>query len=175
MGATAAVLLVEGRYREALASAERAVEAQHALGIGAQDVKHGVRQALEAAVELGERGRAEELLAIIESQPPGLRPPFLGATAQRFRARLSTDAAEAGALYGSAATAMRKLELPFHRAVIELEHSEWLTAQGRASEAEPLLAEAAETFEQLAATPWLERAAQATIAGSRTGDAVVAS
>jgi tetratricopeptide (TPR) repeat protein len=175
MSATAAVLLAEGRHREALASAERALEAQHALGIGAQDVKHGVRQALEAAVELGERGRAEELLAMIESQPPGLRPPFLGATAQRFRARLSTDPAEADALYGSAAAAMRKLELPFHGAVIELEHSEWLTSQGRAPEAESLLAGAAETFEQLAATPWLERVAQLSSAVDRTGATVVAS
>jgi hypothetical protein len=35
-----------------------------------------------------------------------------------------------------------------------------LHAQGRPDEAEPLLAEARETFERLEARPWLERAAQ---------------
>jgi hypothetical protein len=45
--------------------------------------------------------------------------------------------------------------------VTELEHAEWLAAEGRREEAEPLLASARETFEQLKATPWLERAAQA--------------
>jgi hypothetical protein len=42
-------------------------------------------------------------------------------------------------------------------AATQLEHGEWLTGQGRAEEAEPLLVEAREIFEQLEATPWLER------------------
>jgi hypothetical protein len=45
-------------------------------------------------------------------------------------------------------------------AVTQLEHGEWLVGQGRADDAEPLLAEARETFERLSAKPWLERAAQ---------------
>jgi hypothetical protein len=49
----------------------------------------------------------------------------------------------------------------FHVAVTQLEHAEWLTAQQRADDAEPLLAEARQTFEQLQATPWLERTTQA--------------
>ena len=39
----------------------------------------------------------------------------------------------------------------------QLEHGEWLAAQGRAEEAEPLFAEAREIFERLEAKPWLER------------------
>jgi hypothetical protein len=35
--------------------------------------------------------------------------------------------------------------------------AEWLTGQGRAGEAQPLLAEARNTFERLEARPWLER------------------
>ena len=42
-------------------------------------------------------------------------------------------------------------------AVTELEHGEWLVAQGRGDEAEQLLAEAREIFERLEAKPWLER------------------
>jgi hypothetical protein len=45
-------------------------------------------------------------------------------------------------------------------AATQLGHAEWLHAQGRADGAEPLLAEARETFELLEARPWLERAGQ---------------
>jgi hypothetical protein len=48
----------------------------------------------------------------------------------------------------------------FWLAVTELEHGEWLAANGRTDEAEPLLAEARETFLRLEAVPWLERLAR---------------
>ncbi len=56
--------------------------------------------------------------------------------------------------------------MPFWLAITETEHGEWLASHGRAAEAEPLLAEARETFERLEADPWLERVAAAQ-AGSR--------
>ncbi|MGZ4398740.1 MAG: ATP-binding protein, partial [Gaiellaceae bacterium] len=167
--ASAAVLLAEGRQREALSAAERAFAVRDALGIAAQDVKHGYRQALEAALEQGDTGKAEELLAIVETLPQGLRPPFLDATAHRFRARLATDSTEAETHYEAAAAGMRRLDLPFYQAVSELEYAEWLTAAGRASEAEALLADAAETFERLEATPWLERISRLRLAGQTVG------
>ena len=52
--------------------------------------------------------------------------------------------------------------MPFWLALTELEHAESLIGEGRADEAEPLLAEAREIFERLKATPWLERAAHAS-------------
>jgi hypothetical protein len=52
---------------------------------------------------------------------------------------------------------LRGLELPFHLAVVQLDHAEWLIGLGRNGDAEPLLAEAEETFARLGATPWLER------------------
>jgi hypothetical protein len=39
----------------------------------------------------------------------------------------------------------------------ELEYAEWLAQEDRLEEAEPLLAEARETFERFRARPWLER------------------
>ena len=46
----------------------------------------------------------------------------------------------------------------FWLAVTLLEHGEWLVGgQGRAGDAEPLLAEAHEIFDRLEARPWLER------------------
>jgi len=64
--------------------------------------------------------------------------------------------------FRSAGALFREFGFAFYLAVTQLEHSEWLTAQGRGNEAQPLLDEARQTFEQLQATPWLERAAQVT-------------
>ena len=54
----------------------------------------------------------------------------------------------------------REYGLVFWLAVTLLQHGEWLVSQGRVEQADPLLAEARETFEQLEAKPWLERATQ---------------
>jgi tetratricopeptide (TPR) repeat protein len=165
-GACAAVCVAEGNMREALDAAERAIAARDALGGSAQSVKLGLLHALEAAAALGDRKRSQELLGLIDAMPPGLRPPFLDATADRFRAQLGDDDSAEQHFIGAAAQ-LRELELPFYLAVVQVEHAEWLREQGRHEEAEPLLAEARETFELLEATPWLERAraaAQAEVA-----------
>jgi predicted ATPase/class 3 adenylate cyclase len=155
--AEAVVLLADGRPREALAAAQRAVEARAALGIGAQDVKHAIRYALDACLAFGERVQAEQLLTLVDELPVGLRPPFLDATAHRFRARLAGDDPGADRHFTVAEAQLRALELPFHLAVVQLEHAEWLIARGRPDDGRPLLAEARETFERLEAKPWLER------------------
>ena len=160
--AEAAILLAEGRHGDALARAERAVAAHDTLGIAAQDVKHGIWYALEAALALGERETADRLLRLVEGLPVGLRPPFLDATAHRFRARLAGDEPSDDPGFGVAAAGMRALELPFHLAVVELEHGEWLRERGRGDEASPLLLEARDIFDRLEAKPWLERVAAAT-------------
>lgn len=155
--ATAAVRLAEGNAHDALVEAEHAVTGRATMGMSAQQVKHGVRYALEAALALGDRDKVEELLALVDAVPIGLRPPFLDATAHRFRGRLSIDLDAAERHFAAAAGALLELELPFHRAVVQLEHAERLIAEERADEAEPLLAEPRETFERLRAAPWLAR------------------
>ena len=155
--ATAAVRLAEGNAVEALAKAEQAFDGRSALGIVGQDVKVGFLRGVEAALALGNVTKADELLTVVEELPVGLRPPLLDAAAHRFRARLAGDDPSADALFTRAAAQLRALELPFHLAVVLLEHGEWLAAQGRPDDAEPFVAEARETFERLEATPWLER------------------
>jgi hypothetical protein len=59
------------------------------------------------------------------------------------------------------------MKMPFWKAVTRLQHGEWLMAKGRAAEAEELLAQAAATFAELGAAPWLER-----VAGARRGSDV---
>ena len=157
-GARAALLHGEGRHREALEAGTEAARYASDLGAGQQGVKQGLVWAVASALALDENAAADGLLATVKELPPGLRPPFLEAQAHRFRARMNDE--EAG--FKTAAGSFREYNFPFWLAVTELEHGEWLAGQGRADEAELLLAEAREIFERLEAKPWLERLTAAT-------------
>jgi hypothetical protein len=153
LASRAALRRAEGRPQEALVDGEATIELGRTLGIAAQAVKQGIVEAVEAAFALGESAKIEELLASIETIPPGSRPPYLDAQARRLRARLAEDAAG----YEAAAEGFRELGIVFWLAVTLLEHGELLVGQGRPTDAEPLLADAGEIFERLEARPWLER------------------
>ena len=162
LAALAALHRAEGRYDDALAAGAEAAElARSAFGPSVQAVKQGLVEAVEAALALGRRDRAEELLATIDTVAPGLMSPYLEAQAHRFRGRLAASEPAAETSYSHAADRFRELDIPFWRAVTLLEHGEWLGARDRAADAEPLLAEAREVFEQLHAAPWVERVAGA--------------
>jgi hypothetical protein len=135
------------------------------LAISDSQVKTGLVEATEAALALPDLDKAEELLAIPESLDPGELTPFLQSQTARLRARL--DAARGNheqvhERFLSAAALFREFGLAFHLAVTQLEHAEWLIRQRRTDETQPLLTEARQAFEQVQATPWLERTAQAT-------------
>jgi hypothetical protein len=145
------------------------------MGIAYEAVKEAFVVALECALELGDVERAEKWLGLVEELPPGHSPQFLQAHSSRFRALLAarqTGSKRSDDLFKGAAALFRELAVPFYLAVTQLEHGEWLVAESRAAEAEPLLAEAREIFEQLEATPWVERAARAAGVGHET-EAVV--
>ena len=113
--------------------------------------------ALDAAFQLGEHAKVEELLRIFDDLRPGETTTYLRAQGARFAARLAAvrgdqQAAERGLT--AAAGLFRELGWIFWLAVTLLEHAE---LNGDAS----LRAEAVEIFEQLGASPWLERAAAA--------------
>ena len=152
----AQVLAMEGRPADALAECRRALEILRAAGGIPNWALFGVFDAASLAADAEE---IRELLAVPDDLGTGNLSPGVRAQQARLRARLPEFDAES-----ELATAERlfaELEAPFHLAALQLEHVEWLTAQGRAAEAEPLLAEARETFERLEAKPWLARAAQA--------------
>jgi class 3 adenylate cyclase/tetratricopeptide (TPR) repeat protein len=149
-GARSAIRRAERKLREALADAEAAIEAGRALGVNQQAVKQGVVEGVEAALALGELDKVEELLAHVESVPPGSRSRYLDAHAKRVRARLERDEAK----YEEAASIFRRLNVPFWLAVTLLEQAEL-------TDDEESLAEAREIFAGLKATPWLERASAA--------------
>jgi tetratricopeptide (TPR) repeat protein len=160
----ARLLRAQGRPIEALAPVERMLGALGELTITDTGMKACLVEAIEAALVVPDLHKAEELLAIPESLDPGELTPFLQANTARLRARL--DAARGNLepvedRFRIATSLFREFGLVFHVAVTQLEHAEWLTAQQRADDAEQLLAEAGQTFEQLQATPWLERTTQA--------------
>jgi class 3 adenylate cyclase/tetratricopeptide (TPR) repeat protein len=165
----AAVLRAENRHEEALAATEEAFAVLELLPSGISvDVKIALGEALESALALGRLDTVEELIQRIDAIPPGKRPPFLAAEAARFRAHLAAARGEHQGVeqrLKTASSIFREHSLIFYVAVTQLEHGEWLTAQGRAEEAEPLLDEAREIFERLEATPWLERAGRSVEAG----------
>jgi ATP/maltotriose-dependent transcriptional regulator MalT len=128
-------------------------------GIRAQPVKEALAESLEAAFDLGDLAKVEELLAEIEAMRPGELTPYVRAQGARFGARLAAGRGELERVepgFAAAAAAFRELSMPFMRAVTLLEHGRWLVEQGVVVEAEPLLDEAREVFQTLGATPWLE-------------------
>jgi predicted ATPase/class 3 adenylate cyclase len=153
----AAVRIAEGDHAAGLVVAEQALATREKLGITIQSVKFGLLHGLEAARALGDEQKLNELLGVVEALPPGLSAPFFEATAQRFRGHLAGADPGADRHFTAAAMQLRALELPFYLAVAQLEHGEWLSARGRQDDAQPLLAEARDTFEHLQAQPWLER------------------
>jgi hypothetical protein len=140
--------------------AQISLDTREGMGTSQEYWKESFVNALEAALALDDVPRAEQLLGLTDRLLPGRRTQFLQAQSFRFRARLAalSNDTDAERLFKHAAGLFRELAMPFYLAVTELEHAEWLAAQGRGDEAEPLLTEAREIFERLDAAPLMERA-----------------
>ncbi len=157
----ATLLLMSGDAAGALQDAELALTSRELMGNTQENTKQAFVTALEAALELDQVDKVEELLATIEAFPPGQSSQFLQAQTSRFRARLAArrgEDEEADRKFRRASALFRELGLVFYLALTQLEHGECLARQGRRDEADLLLGESREIFERLDATPWLERA-----------------
>jgi hypothetical protein len=155
LAGAAVVARAQGRLDEAVVAGLEATESSRDRGdTSSQAIKLGLVEAVEAGIALGEPSKVEELVATIEAVPPGLRSPYLGAQVLRFRGRPATgDAAES--LLDAAAKRFAELSIPFWRAVTLLE-------LGELAGDDAALEEAREIFEDLKATPWIERCDAAT-------------
>jgi class 3 adenylate cyclase/tetratricopeptide (TPR) repeat protein len=147
LAVTAALRRAEDRLEEAIAAGAATIEMAEVFGPTFQGVKHGVVDALEAALALGDHAKADELFAFVDGVRPGNLSPYLAASVARLRARLAGDAAGLQA----AAARFEELEAPFPRAVALLEHAELTGSESSRDEA-------VEIYERLEAAPWLERA-----------------
>jgi len=156
----AAVFLAAGRPREALVAAEQALQEAGELTWAHPSFKAAVLLVLEAAVATGEFERADELFALWDKRMPGERTPQIDAQFSRLRARVTAARGGDPELgLKRAAALFREQPMPFWLGVTLLEQAEWLTDNGRAGEADPLLEEARAIFERLRAAPWLDRVA----------------
>ena len=112
----------------------------------------------ETALAMDDLDKADELLDIVRAWRPGEITPYVRAQRQRFEARLSAirgqDPTEG---FQGAIRDFRDMAMPFWTSVASLELAEWLLGEGRDAEAAPLAVDARKAFEQLRATPWLER------------------
>jgi class 3 adenylate cyclase/tetratricopeptide (TPR) repeat protein len=156
--------MVERKATEARAAAEEALSLYGSIGWRHVIYKHALVEALEAGIALEDARGVEGLLHEMERLHPVQLTPYLRGQSARFAARLRAsegDAVGVEAAFEAAEGIFRHLGVPFWLAVTLLEHGEWLSTDGRASEARPMLEEARETFERLQARPWLERLARA--------------
>ncbi|MGA8426429.1 MAG: hypothetical protein WB801_02450, partial [Candidatus Dormiibacterota bacterium] len=160
--ARAEVLRAEGQPAEALEAAEEVLATRAELGIGLTNalVKIALVDAVEAALDARNMGRAEELLGMVRTSRPGQVTPWLQAQVARLSARVREAAGDHESVeseFEAAEAGCRELGTPFDLAVTLAEHAEWLIARGRPEQAGPLRAQAREIFERLQARLWLER------------------
>src|SRR6202041_267207 len=90
--------------------------------------------AARAAYELRDASAARDLLALLDSYPPGHIAPMLRAERDPARARLAaSDAGQgASAAFATAIISLREQSTPYHLAYGLLDHAGYLTRQGDA-------------------------------------------
>ncbi|MDA8331300.1 MAG: AAA family ATPase, partial [Candidatus Dormibacteraeota bacterium] len=171
--ARAQVLLLEGRSAEALAKLEPVLATRKELGLGLSSggVKRVLATATEAALNLGDVPRVEELIETVASARPGQITPWLRAQLDRLTARaddLRGDQGSVDAGFRAAENGFRELSALFDLAVALSEHAEWLAGQGQLEKVEAPRIEARQIWERLGASLWLERLDRLPTARSQT-------
>ena len=109
-----------GGLAAALACLENQAGTTPAAIFSNQQGKQAFTIAVETMVALGRRAEAVEWMARYDAVPPGVRPPFVRAHAERLRALLDGDASG----FARAAAAFDELRIPFWAAVARLEEAE---------------------------------------------------
>jgi tetratricopeptide (TPR) repeat protein len=155
---TALVRQAQGRLAEAQEEAEVAFAEREALSLSS--VAFPLVVAIESAFELGRIDRADELLRIAESAPPGESNAFLRGHVARIRGRMASAEGryeEARRRLEESGAIFRAIKTPFEGALADLQLAESLLAAGDGAAAEGPLRDAEETFLRLKAEPWLRR------------------
>jgi DNA-binding CsgD family transcriptional regulator len=144
-----------GRVEAALGRLETLAEgaARHHVS-----VMRSVPDLVEAAVRIGEPGRAAGPLQRFERWAGRVGQPWIEALVLRCRALLAPDP-EAESLYVAALDAHQRDDRPFERARTQSLYGEWLRRARRKTEARTQLRAALEIFDRLGAGPWSARAA----------------
>ena len=130
-------------------------------------------EAVEASFAVDDLDRVREYLDEWSGLSPRDQSPFMKAQNARLAARLSIRLGQIAGVESALVEAtgtFRELSIPFYVGVALLEHAEWLAVQNRGDDGAPQLAEAAEIFHRLRATPWLERTSRSRVSNDRSDD-----
>ena len=161
------VLLASGDAEAALELGRRMLgPAIAALGASHDAVRSAWPDTLQAALDLGRRDAARELIELLAEQPSDHVPPYLRAQLARARSLTGVggdaargDGAAERELAGAVAT-FRELGYPYWTARASADLSKWLLERERGAEARGPLEDAIRTLEELGAAPALARARQ---------------
>jgi class 3 adenylate cyclase/tetratricopeptide (TPR) repeat protein len=156
----ARLLRARGRFTDALAAAERGLAGRGTMTLANPRNRICLVEGFEAALALDDLDRCDELVALLDALSPGQLTPSLDAWRHVFHARLGVrrnGGRDVDGDFRRAEAIFADRGLAFQHARTELDHADWLLAQGRSAEAEPLLTHAREVFDRLDAKPWLAR------------------
>jgi class 3 adenylate cyclase/tetratricopeptide (TPR) repeat protein len=150
----AALARGEQRHEDALRLAIEAAALGGTVGNFHPIFKQAIAAVLDAAVALGQPERAEQVFERVRGLSAGVRTPFVDAQLARHDAHRAAAAGDVDAdrRFRNAAALLREVGARFYLAVVLLEH-----AESAPEDAEQLVVEAREIFEELGAEPWLER------------------
>jgi len=143
------------------------------LGISFDHPRWAWPLAARAAHELGDTTAVGELLALLDSYPPGQLAPMLRAERDLVRARLAaTDGGQdAAAAFAASITRLREQSTPYHLAHGLLDHAQYLLGHEDAEAAEAAalaIEEARDIAAGLRCQPLLDRAADLDPANPKT-------
>ncbi len=160
--ARAALALSDNRLDEALdAAAPTAEAALNAYGLRTNGFRLAWPLALEAAIASGHMDRARSLLNLVDDPPAVQPPPYLEAQHAHYRALLSAangghDTVEPDLRH--AVDILSELGYPYWLAQTQADLARFLASQGKAVEAQRLIADAIGTLTRLGAQPALDAA-----------------
>jgi predicted ATPase len=151
-----------GQQDQALRHARRTLGHAGVLGLGFETLRWAWPLAVRAAHKLRDTPATSELLALLDSTPPGHVAPMLRAARDLARASLAATGSDpdATAAFAAAITGLRKHSTPYHLAHGLLDHARHLSRVGDTEGAEAATSEARDIAEQLRCQPLLARAAK---------------
>jgi class 3 adenylate cyclase/tetratricopeptide (TPR) repeat protein len=168
-GAAVVVDVAEGRLAAGLEGARAVIDAGlDALGAHHVSVRQAWPEAVRAALALGRRDVAAELVGLMAERPPGRIPPLLKAELRRAQGLLAAAGGEEDGVEGALTAAIDAhdaLGYPFWAGRARTDLAAWLLERGRGVEAWPLLEIATTAFTNLGAAPELARARELAAAG----------
>jgi hypothetical protein len=123
-------------------------------------MKMSVIELFEAAMDVGDKAKAAEAVAMLDALRPGELTPLLAAHRLRLRARLGAEGTAVETAFVESARRFGELGVRFYRACTLVELAEWQLATDSAADVSEIVGEAREIFIGYRVPGWLDRVAR---------------